>query len=135
MKIWITLFTLIGLSSLSLADISYVAECTVKVDRKDETLRLRLDRTGNIINWDKSHLGQVVSGRMFQFFGEDFEETVVEKAMMYKATNGFSIIELITTADNIKVGINPTTKQGFYNYRDYGSGSGNSRLNLTCTIK
>lgn len=135
MKFGFIFATILGLSLLTHAETTYVAECTVKVSGKSETLRLRLDRSGNVINWDKSHLGQVVSGRMFQFFGEDFEVSSAESIKMYKGTNGYSIVELITTADAIKVGFNLITKGGFYDYRDLGSGNGNSRLPLNCTIK
>lgn len=113
----------------------YVAQCTATVDRKVESLKLRLDQSGNIIDWDKKHLAQVVAGKMFQIFGENFDESPVENIKKYKSTNGFSIVELVTTADNIKIGIHLTTKSGFYEYRDFGSGNGNSKQILTCTIK
>ena len=58
-------------------------------------------------------------------FANDVEDYGFEWQRSFVAANGYSILELGTSADAFKLGVNLQTNKGFFSYKDHGSGAGN----------
>lgn len=101
------------------------ARCTLTYEDKTEWIELKLDSKGKIIQWDDSKWAKTSSNAYwFQPFGENIEEYGFEWDKSFLTPNGYSILELGTTADAFKVGINIDEAKGFFTYSDHGSGTG-----------
>lgn len=136
MKKLLLLAALYFLSSPATANQIYTVECATRIITTIHAAQFKMDQYGNIVDWDKKHFAKNLQGDLFELFGESFDTSAVESKRAFKAPNGYSILSLTTTADNITVGINIAKFTGFYQYKDYGSGNGNSKpIVLHCQLK
>jgi hypothetical protein len=110
-----------------------IAKCTVQHDGRLHAIHLKLDRAGKIVRWDRSRWAKVSRDSVFAAFAEDVDEYGFEWEKSFMARNGYSILELGTTADSFTVGVNLAVGKGFFRYKDLGSGAGDSSLVLICT--
>lgn len=108
--------------------------CTLDNAGKKESIQLKLDANGKIVQWDNTKWAVTSKGaETLAVFSENIEEYGFEWSKSFRAPNGYSILELGTTADASRVGVNLKTKTGFYTYLDQGSGSGNEGpLKMVC---
>lgn len=111
-----------------------VVECKVKIDKRGETLRLKLDAKDRLTFWSKTKIVDADKDSYFGFL-TDLENFGLEGSGSIVAGNGFRILSVINTAEEISIGVSNDYTRGFYNYRDGGSGQGNLKLDLTCKIK
>ena len=109
-------------------------KCSLKTDDKTEWVQLKLNAKSEIVQWDTKKWGKVSKNAYWlSVFAEDIEEYGFEWQKSFKARNGYSILELGTTADAFLVGVNQAAGKGFFTYKDYGSGAGNTGpLDLSC---
>jgi len=106
---------------------------------KTEWIRLKLEND-KIVRWDKTHWAQVSTGAYWLAAfaeelpsDEDEGDSPFEWEKSFKVRTGYSILELGTTADAFKVGVNFEKSRGFFTYRDLGSGAGSlGPLAMTC---
>lgn len=136
MKKILLICALYFLSTPAVANQLYTVECSTKINSAVHAVQFKMDQYGNIVDWDKKHYAKNVKGDLFWLFGESFDTSGVESKNSFKAPNGYSILSLTTTADNVTVGINIAKSTGFYQYKDYGSGNGNTKpMVLSCQSK
>lgn len=69
----------------------------------------------------------------FYVFSFNYKNYPFESIKTFKAPNGFSVVQMVTTADAVLFGISADRTVGFYQYQDLGSGNGNSKLTLKCS--
>ena len=72
------------------------------------------------------------SNSPYALLAMDLSVAPFESMNTFSASNGFSILRVVTTAEVISVGISPDLQRGFFAYQDIGSGNGNSSANLVC---
>ena len=122
------------LSFSALAAPSKVVECKVKIDKRGETLRLKLDAKDRLTFFSKTKIVDADKDSYFGFLA-DLENFGLEGSGTTVARNGYRILSVQNTAESIDIGVSDDYSRGFYYYRDGGSGLGNLRLELTCKIK
>jgi|GEM_PF-5464039 len=113
-----------------------VVSCKADVDGKTQQLKLKLDAEGKIVKWDDKNWAQAKRNGIFFWLAENEEEDMssIEYDSSIIAANGYSIVKVGTTADEVSVGISADRKKGFFKYRDAGSGNGNSEYPLVCRV-
>ncbi len=106
-------------------------ECKT-TEGKVHKLKAKLTSKGKLVRWDNKRFVEADSKSIFHLFATDQEETGVEYSKEFQAKNGYSIVVLGTTADEHTLGISLEKLDGFFQYKDLGSGSGNSKEKLSC---
>jgi hypothetical protein len=134
-KVYITDESGKKLETMSFAPCSILltAKCTVSHKERTHAITLKIE-DGKIIPWDSKRWAKITPKKdsIFFWLGQDREESALEWEKSYRAKNGYSIVEVGTTADAVKVGVNLDEKKGFFKYEDLGSGNGNLELTLKC---
>ena len=111
-----------------------IAVASVTVDGVKHTAKVKLDARGAIVPWSETKWASITPGRgrsIFFWLGEHREESGLEWQRSGRARNGYGIVTVGTTADSVTMGVSLKTGKGFFNYRDLGSGNGNSTYTLT----
>ncbi len=132
----ITLIFSFWLTFASIASAETVSvECSAEVDNKVQKAIFKLN-DGKIVLIDgKRYAKGDIKDSLFFWFVQDVNKSGLETHNTFMGKNGYAMVSINTTADNISIGINLKEQKGFYNYRDTGSGNGNSRVELACTKK
>jgi len=122
------------LSSVSFAGGNKTITCSLETKEKAESVTLRVNSAGKIVQWDKRRWGKPSKdANWLNVFGENIEEYGFEWEKSFVAPNGYSILELGTTADSFKVGVKLSAGKGFFTYEDHGSGVGDyGPVELSC---
>ncbi len=110
---------------------TFTVKCTSTYNNKKETIQIRLSDKGKIVPWDSKVLCKAPKDSLFSNFSGR-EDDGIEYSNTFVARNGFALVNVGTTADDMTIGVHPKTLQAFYNYRDTGSGAGNFKLTMTC---
>lgn len=123
------------------------AKCTITYKLEDkktgeekevtEWIKLRINASGEIEPWNKKKWADVNKGAYWlNVFSEDSDTYGFEWEKTFKAGNGYSILELGTTADVFKFGVNAAKGKGFFEYIDIGSGNGNKGpIDAKCEVQ
>jgi hypothetical protein len=136
------ILTLLSLSFAALAS-EKIVECRVAGPVAEAKLQVKF-QGGKLVTWSDNELIAPSSHQAFSNLLSPIETDdgpSYEWTRIFKTVNGFQIIEAGTTADAVKLGIkiNPAKSgnkgKGFYEYKDLGSGNGNSLDPLTCIVK
>jgi hypothetical protein len=111
-------------STFSIAADTVTVVCFGRIQGISETVRLKLHaKKMEIVQWDDTKWG-VSAGSYLGVYSQPIEEYGFEWTKSFRARNGYSILELGTTADSHTIGVNLQEKKGFYTYKDQGSGAG-----------
>jgi len=111
-----------------------IVECKVKIDKRGETLRLKVDEKDKLTFFSSKKIVDAPKGSYFEFLA-DLENFGLEGSGSFVARNGYRVLTVINTAEEISIGLSEDFTRGFYNYRDIGSGQGNLQLELNCKLK
>lgn len=132
-----TIFLIFGLTFLF--TISFAKEPTIEVECRTEvktqvqTISLRLNEKRVIIQWDKNHMAKADENSIFTLLTESPDS--FEYVNSFKVRNGYSILQVGTTADELIIGISKSLNNGIFKYKDQGSGNGDSDYFLDCLEK
>ncbi len=100
-----------------------------------EYMILTLNERQKIVQANKKQYIVTSPKSEFSVLSMDLEEVAWESIHSFKASNGYSLVRFISTADAITVGISGDLQKGFYKYEDLGSGNGHSEYSLVCKKK
>jgi hypothetical protein len=131
-----SLFTLIlcFLISAQAAESLEVVECSTRIGGKKHAVELTIGTDGKIQMWTEERIAKANKSSIFSLLSENFDESGIEYLHFIMGRNGFAMVRAGTTADEITVGVSRDRSRGFYQYRDLGSGNGNSQLELSCKV-
>lgn len=123
---------LLALSLFALSAQAVTVTCTGTIQGKKQGVTLNLNSKGKIVQWDENRWAKS-QGSYLGVFGKNIEDYGFEWDKSFVARNGYSILELGTTADSHTVGVNLSQGLGFYTYKDLGSGAGDlGPVTLNC---
>lgn len=110
-----------------------VVQCAEKGNLKDvASIRMK---NGEIIPWNAKGMVKAKGEDSLFFLLTLNEDGGLEYSKTARAKNGFALVTVGTTADEVTLGISPDLSQGFFKYRDTGSGNGDQNLELVCSAK
>ena len=128
------LVIMLALGSVSLfAEEASVVKCWAKIDRKLESMKIKVNDRGELMFWSKSKIVDASRNSYFSALA-DLKNFGLEGSNNFFTPNGYSVMNVMNTAESIFIGVDKTLTKGFYSYRDAGSGLGNSRFALTCKL-
>ncbi|MGE0634490.1 MAG: hypothetical protein AB7O96_18890 [Pseudobdellovibrionaceae bacterium] len=114
---------------------STLVVCSATVKGKEQTAIFKIEKNGKFGYMGKNIYAKAKEDSIFYWLTQDTEESGAEWEKNFRAPNGYSVVEVGTTADSVTVGISKDFTKGFYKYRDLGSGNGNSELTMECSVK
>ena len=123
------------LSTLLLSSYAFGSSTIVKCEGLDgsQVQKVSIRMSGKrIVPFSTKKLIKVDQGQALSNFELNLADEPYEWSKSFIARNGFSILEIGSSADSEQVGVNVATGKGFYKYSDLGSGSGNSSISLKC---
>lgn len=115
----------------AIATPSVEVKCSTVVKGKQESFKIRVNQAGEPIFWSKSKIIEASKSSYFALLA-DLENFGLEGKKSFSTSNGFKVLRVTNTAEQIELGLNKSLSKGYYAYRDGGSGLGNSSLELSC---
>jgi hypothetical protein len=129
----IALLSIVGLGFLNYAQAAPITvTCQGIYKGKTGIISLKLDDKNKIIQWSRNKLANTPAGSIFENFSYNLADEPYDYMNSFMGRNGYSIIEIGSTADAEQIGVHLGLKKGFYSYRDHGSGNGNFNIVLVC---
>lgn len=133
MKTLLVLTSLFSFAAFA-APATKIVECKVHIDKRGETLRLKIDANDKLTFFSSKKIVDAAKDSHFGFLA-DLENFGLEGSSSIVARNGYRILSVINTAESVDIGVSEDYTRGFYYYRDGGSGLGNLKLDLNCKLK
>lgn len=132
MKKYLLISLALLVSTLLPAETFSKVKCSANNDGKVEWVQLKVGNRG-MLQWEENRWAKASKkAEYLGAFAENTEEYGFEWEKTFKAGNGYSILELGTTADSFTIGVNLRDGKGFFRYKDLGSGAGDQNWILSC---
>src|SRR3989338_9227673 len=102
------LVNMLALGSVSLfAEEASVVKCWAKIDRKLESMKIKEKDRGELMFWRKSKIVDASRNSFFSIL-VDFENFGLEGGNHFFTPNGYSVMNVMNTAESIFIGVDNT---------------------------
>ena len=107
-------------------------ECWAKVHGKKNVMNATIADDGTFARTSNNGWVETQEDTIFSWMAMDPTRAGAEYYDTFKAPNGYSIVKMGTSANEMKIGVSADRTKGFYEYTDHGSSANNAQIVLTC---